>query len=243
MSGDPSVQTFDIDCPQKRLRMLQFGVTPGAAQVETIDAPAVASATQADFVVIYNKAGESEALWLDIDANGTAPTAAEYTAANVKTKVSVATGDTAIVVAAAMVAAITIADVTVVDNLDGSFSLTQDIYGDCSDAACYNANGTGAGSIVATVDVNGVDVSLGNGKFDGVATQTAIGVMTITFNQQFLRAPEVGVTSKTDNRVPRVTACTISAVTIEMQNLSGGAAADGSFSLLVIGSDTADFVG
>lgn len=237
-----SSMTFDMKSPQFRPRLLSYGVTTGAAQVETVTAPAVAGATQADFIVIYNQAGSSEALWLDIDAAGTAPTATQYTAAGTKTKVSVVTGNTAAQVAAAIVAAITLTGITVVDNLDGTFSITQNVYGACSDAVPYNAAGSGAGSITVAVGTQGLAASLGEGKFDGTIAQTVAGTYVITFEKQFLRAPEVGATVKTDNRVARVTACLISSVTIETQDLSGGAAADGNFSLLVLGSDHQDFI-
>jgi hypothetical protein len=237
-----SNMTFEMNSSQRRPRLLSFGVVTGAAQVETVTAPAVAAATQGDFIIIYNQAGASEALWLDIDADGTAPTATQYSSADVKTKVSVATGDLAAVVAAAIVAAITIADVTVVDNLDGTFSLTQDVYGDCSDAVPYNSDGSGAGSISVAVGVQGVDASLGEGKFDGSISQTVIGTYIVTFENAFLRIPEGAITVKTDNCVARISACTVSAITIDMQNLVGGATADGNFSLLVLGSDDPDYI-
>jgi len=237
-----SNMTFDMNSSQRRPRLLSFGVVTGAAQVETVTAPAVAGATQADFIVIYNQAGASEALWLDIDAAGTAPTAAAYTAATTKTKVSVVTGNSAIQVAAAIVAAITLTGITVVDNLDGTFSITQNVYGACSDAVPSNAAGSGAGSITVAVGTQGLDSSLGEGKFDGTITQTVAGTYVITFENNFLRIPEAGLTVKTDNRVGRISACTISAITIDMQNIVGGATADGDFSLLVLGSDDPDFV-
>jgi len=241
MAND-SAMTFVTRSPQYRPRLLSFGVVTGAAQVETITCASVAGSTQADFVVIYNQAGESEALWLDIDADGTEPTAAEYLAADVQTIVSVSTGGTAADVGTAMAAAVTIADVTIVDNLDGSFSATQDIYGDCSDAVPYDADGSGAGSITVAVGTQGVDASMGNGKYDATIAQTAIGVYLITFDNPFLRAPEVGFTSKSDNRVGRVSASAVGSVTIEVSNLVGGATANGNFSLLVLGSDNADAI-
>lgn len=234
--------SFNVESTQRRPRMLSFGVTTGAAQVETVTAPAVAGATQGDFIVIYNQAGASEALWLDIDADGTVPTADEYTAATTKTKVSVSTGDLAAAVAAAIAGAVTIADVTAAYVSGATFTVTQDVYGACSNAVPYDEDGSGAGSITVSVGTEGLAASLGNGKFDGTIAQTVIGTYVITFEHAFLRVPEVGVTVKTDNRVARVTASAVGSVTIETQNLSGGAAADGNFSLLVIGSDDPDFV-
>ena len=78
------------------------------------------------------------------------------------------------------------------------------------------------------------------GKFDGVLAKGGTGTYTITFNEPFLRAPEVVVTCKTDNRFARITATTTLACTIEVQNIVGGAAADGDFVAMVHGSDSAD---
>lgn len=240
---DASVKTFDILCPQNRLRSLYFGVTSGAIQVETLTFPAEAAATQADFVVVYNQAGESLAAYIDIDAAGVEPTADAYVNADYQVAIAVTTGDTAIQVAAAFeTAAAALPDVTFSDAAaDGTCLVTQDLYGDVSDAEFYDADGSGAGSITGVVGTQGVDVSMNNGKFDGSVVQSALGTFVVTFNQAYLRAPEVGVTVKSDNRVPRVTASAVGSVTIELQDLSGGAAADGNFSLLVFGSDTVDF--
>lgn len=239
---DASMMTFVTASPQYRPRVLYFGVVAGAAQSEVLTFANAAGSTQADFVVIYNQAGESEALWLDIDADGTEPTAAEYLAADVQTMVSVTTGDSAADIGTAAAAVISIADVTVTDNLDGTLDLVQDIYGDCSDAVPYDADGSGAGSIGVSVATDGLDASMGNGKFDGTIAQTAIGVFTVSFDNPYLRAPEVGVLSKSDNRVIRVTSSLVGSVTLEVQNLSGGAAADGNFSLIVLGSDASDAI-
>lgn len=242
MTADPSVQTYPIESPQYRPRMLYFGVTPGAAQEEIVTLPATAGATQGDFIVIHNQAGVSEALWLDIDGDGTAPTAQEYLDADIKTVVAIATGDDDQDNATAFAGAVTIADVTVTDNSDGTVTLTQDIYGACEDATPYDEDGSGAGSITVSVDTDGVDVSMDNGKFDAVASQTSEGVVTITFDQAFLRSPEVGVTSKTDNLVGRVTDSSVGSVTIEMQDITSGDPTDGSFSLIVLGSDSKDAI-
>ncbi len=242
--ADASVKTFDMASPQFRPRLMSFGVTTGAAQVETVTAPAVAAATQGDFIIIYNQAGLSEALWLDIDADGTAPSADEYLAADTKTMVSVATGDLAAAVAAAIASAVTLADVTAAYVSGATFTLTQDIYGDCSDAVPYNEDASGAGSIGVSVGTQGLDAALGNGKFDAEVSQTAIGTYTVTFDsdKNYLRAPEVGVTVKSDNRIARVSASAVGSVTIELSNLVGGATADGNFSLLVLGSDAVDAI-
>jgi len=239
---DQSVAVFETMQPQFRPRMITYNITTGAAQVETITAASFAGSAQADFVVVYNQAGVSEALWLDKNAAGTAPTAAEYTAATIKTSVAISTGNTAIQVAAAIAAAKTISDVTFTANGDGTITVTQGIYGACSDAVPKNANGSGAGSISVAVVTNGVDASLGQGKFDGTIAQTAIGVYIITFEKQYARIPEAIVICSTDNKIARISDCTISAVTVETQTVTSGATADSNFSLVVIGSDAKDAI-
>lgn len=233
---DPCVQTFFTESPQYRPKMLYFGVTTGAAQVETLTFPAFAGAAQADFIVIHNQAGSSEALWLDKNAAGTAPTAAAYLAAAIKTKVSIATGDTNADVAAAAVAASTLSAVTLLDNTDGTVTMTQNVYGACVDAAPSNAAGSGAGSIAAAVVTQGLDASLDNGKFDGTVLQTVKGVYVISFNDHYIRIPEAGVTVKTDNLVPQISAVSISSITVELDLVTSGVATNGNFSLIVLGS-------
>lgn len=236
-----SEMLFPLESPQYLPRMLYFGASHGEAQVETITAPAVAAATQGDFILIKNQAGQSEALWLDIDADGTAPTADEYLNADIQTMVSVATGDDEIDVAAAIVAASTISDVTLTDNLDGTIEMSQDIYGDCDNAAPYSEDGSGAGSISVAVDQEGVDASMDNGNFDGEILQESIGVLVISFNQPFLRVPEGGITVKTDNRIARISAADVESITVEINDLSGNPA-DGDISALICGSDRADYI-
>ena len=136
-----------------------------ALDVQTLTLPAVASATQADYVVIYNAAGATEALWLDIDADGTTPTGAAYVAADTKTKVSVTTGQTAAQVATALFGAIALADVTPVDNSDGTVTISGDNIGPASAAVPKNADDSGAGSITATHDTTGATSSFQNKYF------------------------------------------------------------------------------
>jgi hypothetical protein len=239
---ETSVQTYFSESPQYRPRMLYFGVTSGARQVQTLTFPATAGATQGDFVLVYNEAGQTEALWLDIDGDGTAPTADEYVNADFQTVVAISTGDTDAQVAAAAEAASQLPDITIVDNTDGTLTVTQDVYGPTSEAIPLDADGSGAGSITVAEDVAGLLPVVGNGSPDATIEQTAVGTFVVTFAENFQRAPEVGATVKTDNRVARVTDSTIFAVTIELQNLSGGAAADGNFALIVLGSDAKDAI-
>lgn len=242
MAIEMSKMTFAVTGPQYKQRLLYFKATTGTQQVETITADTFANSGQGDFVVIYNAAGDAEAIWLDKDAAGTAPTADLFNTCNIRSMASITTGDDEIAVAAAIFAASTITGVTLLDNTDGTITVTQDYGKDVSDIEVSNADGSGAGSISAAVVTPGVTPVLTNGKFDAAITQTGAGTYVLTFVDPFLRSPECVVTTITDNRVPRITASTTLAVTIEMQNLSGGAEIAGSFSCLVTGSDYADAI-
>jgi len=84
--------------------------------------------------------------------------------------------------------------------------------------------------------------ALTQGKFDAVLSSGGTGTYVITFNEPFLLAPEVAVTCETDNRFARVTSSTTLAVTIETQDISGGAAADSDFMAIVHGTDSANAI-
>lgn len=361
---DASLMTFATSSPQYRPRMLYFGVSMGNPEISTITtvadtgvfevqrvtAPATAGATQADYFVLSNFAGQTAAIWLDIDAAGAAPTGAAYVAATFKIKASIATGDTATQVAGKIVTAMstTLPNITITDNADGTIDFTSTLFGNVAAPARHNADDSGNGSftvatqtagvasnlnnsyflydtpdnaylfwinvankgsapsvvgrtnvavpvaasaanttvasalntamdaqtdIVSTVLSNvvtannleagtvsipvdgtaatgftflvtqaGITAGLNNGKFDATMTQSDPGVYVFVFDKNFGRVPEVGVTAKTDNRVPRVSAVDKFGCTIEMQNVVGGASADSGFSLIVIGSDALDAI-
>lgn len=130
----------------------------GAAQVETITIPATAAAAQGDYVVIKNALSQkTAAVWLDINAAGTAPTGVKYTGADYKIKVSIVTGGTAAqngTLFKNALASITAfaGELTLVDNGDGKVSLTQKYTGVVTASDPENTGSTGAGSItVASV--------------------------------------------------------------------------------------------
>ncbi len=359
-----SLMKFAAKSPQYRPRMLYFGVSAGVNQtadietvadtgvfeIQRVTAPAVAAAAQGDYFVVSNQAGDTVAVWLDIDAAGVAPTGAAYVAADDQVEVDVITGDTATQVAGKIVAAMaaTLVDVTILDNADGTIDFTSDLLGNVTALARHNTGDTGNGSFVIatqtggaasnlnnsyflyntpdaefafwfnvsslgvdpavagktmvavaisasatadavataletameaqtginstvatdtvsvvniehgevsvpvdgtpatgftfTVTQGGVDAGLGNGIFDATLTQEDAGVYVFVFRKEYARVPEVGVTTKTDNLVPRISAIDRFGVTIEMQDVSGGAAANGGFSLIVIGSDATDAI-
>ncbi len=67
----------------------------GTPEASTVTWPSTASATQGDYVHYTAQDGTKYAVWLDIDAAGTAPTGALYLAADQKIKVSSVGGGSA----------------------------------------------------------------------------------------------------------------------------------------------------
>lgn len=155
----PLAESYQIDCV----------ADTGEYEVTTVTCPATAEATQADYFYFENQAEADFAIWLDIDANGTAPTGAVYTGATNKIEVDIATGDDAAAVAGKVKAAIELngnwADVTIVDNSDGTLTFTQDLLGATTDAEPHNADDTGAGSIAIEITNDGVDSNYQNTSF------------------------------------------------------------------------------
>ena len=125
----------------------------GNARVETITIPATAAAAQGDYVVIKNALSQkTAAVWLDLNANGTAPTGVKYTGADYKIKVSIVTGGTAAQNATLFknaLAAVTAfaGELTLTDNGDGTVSLVQKYTGVVTASDPENTGSTGAGSI------------------------------------------------------------------------------------------------
>ena len=134
--------------------------TAGTAEITTVTFPAVASATQADYVHFTAQDGTKYAVWLDIDANGTAPTGALYVAADTQIEVDVVTGDTDAQVATKVKAAIGTsmdADFTVGTPSGADITFTQLKTGAVTDVAPKSADDGGAGSITKSVGTAGSD--------------------------------------------------------------------------------------
>lgn len=237
--SDPSVQLFEMMMPQYRPRLLSFGVTQGTANIFTITTVADVASSLNNKVLYFSAVDGSASyvdgayyLWINVSGAGTDPAIAGKTGV----EVAISADDSAATVATAVAAAL--------DALDDISSAAV--------GALVTATSLFAGAVTAAADVNtgftvattvpGVDAALGNGKYDGVLTQTALGTYNIAFNLNYSRVPEGAVMVKTDNRIPRITAGTIFSITVEMQNVSGGAAIDGSFGILVLGSDALDAI-
>jgi hypothetical protein len=137
---------------------------PGRQAVYTITLPAFAGAAQGDFVVIY-PGGVACALWLNKDGDGTEPDGAIYTAATVKSRVDIVTGNTAAQVATAFLDAITNDGITGVQftaGAGGALVMTHDVIGSQTTPVPKNAAEAAAGSITVATTTAGVNSALQN---------------------------------------------------------------------------------
>ena len=138
-------------------------VAPGGTfEVQKIVCPAVAAMAQGAFFKLVNAAGTKIAVWFDIDADGTEPNGAIYTACDVKIEVDVVTGDLAADVATKALAAIV---------AEGDFALfsasrsgadltfTSTIKGNLTAPASYVEAET-AGPFTASTPTGGADPDL-----------------------------------------------------------------------------------
>lgn len=168
---NPGKLVGSLDMPQEgqveseKVAMVSF--SGGVNEVQSITCPAVAASTQADYFVVEDTAGQSFAVWLDIDANGTAPTGAAYVASDFQIQVAVVTGDLAADVATKVKAALDgdsnfLNITTALD--DDAVVLTQDLPGNVTAPAVHDAGDLGAGSFVAATDTGGALPSL-NSKY------------------------------------------------------------------------------
>lgn len=192
-------------------------VLAGVAEQFTVTVPATASAAQADYLYFVAPNGSLYAVWLDIDANGTVPTGNHYVNSNNKVMVSIVTGNTAVQNAAALVSALgVIPNLTILDNLDGTVTFTYNSTGARQDAVTYNASDSGAGSMSAVINVQGVTqinneilayvgarvgdiIEIGTGALKGarLAVVAVIDANTLRLEDDArLTAPETQVSTK-----------------------------------------------
>lgn len=139
--------------------------TDAVVDIQTLTLPTTAGATQGDYILITNWNGETVAVWLDIDADGTAPTGTKYLAADYQIQVPIVTAGTAASNGTLFYEAITVGPiipgwtfyVSIVDNLDGTVEFTQTQAAVTAAADPENEDDSGVGSITVSVDVTGTD--------------------------------------------------------------------------------------
>lgn len=137
----------------------------GIKEVQTVVAATFAASGQGDYVVIENTGGTKHAYWLDKDANGTAPTGAAYVASGVKSKVSIVTGDTAALVAAALKAKIDSDGFFTTSINSATVTITQLLTGNATAPARHNTGDSGNGSFTVATVTGGVVPDLNNKYF------------------------------------------------------------------------------
>lgn len=137
----------------------------GVKEIQSVVVAATASVGQGDYIVLENTAGVKHAFWLDIDANGTAPTGAAYVAAANKHKVSIITGGTAPQNAAILKTAIDATAAFGTTSIStATVSITQLLTGNATAPARHNTGDTGNGSFTVATVTGGVLPSL-NSKY------------------------------------------------------------------------------
>ncbi len=157
--------------------------TQGVREATAITWPATAAATQGDYVHVVTQDGTKIAVWLDIDANGTAPTGVLYAASDVQIKVSIVGGGSAAANAALARAAV-VANATWAAKLTTSvvttatFTATQVLGGAVTDAAPLSANDGGAGSITISVTTAGTNGASATNLTTDVITSATHGFIT-----------------------------------------------------------------
>lgn len=91
----------------------------------------------------------------------------------------------------------------------------------------------------AKVDGTGTAALSGTCANDMSLTDSGTGDYLLTFDEPFLRAPEVIATPITDNIVCKLGTVAVGSVQILTENLSG-TATDADFHVIILGSDSAD---
>ena len=248
------MQKFDVVSPQYRPLLLSLkstGVT-GVQEVQTLTFPAFASLTDRDYIVVEDTAGDKWAIYADKTGSSIAPTGAIYTAipAANKSKADVSGDTTAAEVAATFEAAFNAltgftAVITTDDTAaDGTMTLTQVSDGPVTNPVPKSLNDGGAGTLAGVQTTSGVDsgVALTFGQFDATIAETSSGPgdYTITFNEPFVRAPQVAVLP-VEELVPRIVSVSTTTLRIECNNLSG-TATDSDLHILVVGSQAKDAI-
>lgn len=176
------------DCQTVALQVVVADITPsnptfaqGTSEVSTLTLPAKAASTGGDYVVVYDTAGLGWACALNKSGSDPVPSGAIYTAiaSGRKSNVNISGATTAASVAALIrtaFLALTSFPMTIVDNSDGTLSVTCTLHGNTTNATPHNANDSGAGSITTAVATPGV-----NSAVDVTAntvTMTASGLTT-----------------------------------------------------------------
>jgi hypothetical protein len=156
-----------------------------ATETTTISLPSSASISSDQYFTINSSLDINEYyVWFNKNGTGSDP----LVVGKIGIEVPIVTGDGAIIVAANTVSAINSiasADFTVVDNTDGTITLTNSIAGFCTDAANFNVGG----SFAVNIDVDGTGSSL-HYIADGDLLETALKKLDQKLYEIALAVPE-----------------------------------------------------
>lgn len=235
---DASRMKFPIESPQFKPRMLNLvaaGVT-GVQEVTSIECVADVAGSLNDTYFLINTPSVNYYVWIDVDDGGTDPEVANRTGVEVDIAEDDTADDVATAVAAALDALSTMAAIAATDTV----TVTNAADGAVTDAA-DGAVPTGFTIGVTTAGVTS-GVALSMGKFDASIAETGAGPgdYTITFNEPFVKVPQV-IVNCTTLMAPQLVSVSVSAVRVLLNNMSGNAA-DGDFHMLVIGSQASDSI-
>lgn len=156
----------------------------------TITFPAGDLITQADYFWFGQPDGETWAVWIDVDADGTPPTGDKFSGAQQNVEVNVVaagTPDTAIEVAAAVKTALEadndFTGFTIVDNLDGSLTFTAIAFGNIADTETHDADDSEPGTLSVSI-IDGADSVLQNTYFTFRNSANAAFNCWLNFNSE-----------------------------------------------------------
>lgn len=153
----------------------------GQYEISLITCVATASAAQGDYFVFESPAAETYAVWLDINANGTAPTGAAYVASTHQVQASIVTGGTATQNRDIILAAIgTIANMTIVATSTNQITITANTFANRANTVRHNTGDTGNGSFVVATSQGGVASTLNSTYFtiQGISTSFYVWMNT-----------------------------------------------------------------
>lgn len=182
----------------------------------------------------FSSVGEDHYVWFNVNSEGVDPAVADTTGH----EVTIAASANANTIATALELVMeTFASSSAATD---TVTVTNDSDGDVTDVA----DGADATGFTFAVSDQGVDsaVALTFGQFDATIAETSTGPgdYTITFNEPFVRAPQVAV-SPVSRVVPRIVSVSTTALRIECNNLSGDPT-DSDLNILVIGSQARDAI-
>lgn len=215
-----------------------------AKEIANVTFATGALSVQADFIIVTNVAGTTWAVWLDIDAAGTAPNGALYTATDNKIEVDILSGDTAAQVATKVFTAIgsNITNVTCTNPSAGVVRLAQTKVGAVDNVVAYDETEGGTSSATVAIATSGVDAVLQNTYFQLKNGAGDDFFVWFNVNSEGVEPAGTGTAIEVALAAPSTAAEVASAVATALNdnaNFSSEVTYSGSSSLTLVNDDTA----